>query len=171
MSDSVRPHRRQPIRLLRPWDSPGKNIGVGCHFLLQMLFWTWPNPTVSWSSNGHLTCPGYQHLIVYHTFSSLKCLFHLHQGHHILMGFYLFYLFYPESFAISCLYFRLLITVVPKSGGGGEHVTRNESSFLEPKIALNWQQQNGAFKPTVARNWILPMVLQGLQADPSTESW
>ena len=35
MSDSVRPHRRQPIRLPRPWDSPGKNTGVGCHFLLQ----------------------------------------------------------------------------------------------------------------------------------------
>ena len=35
MSDSVRPHRWQPTRLLRPWDSPGKNTGVGCHFLLQ----------------------------------------------------------------------------------------------------------------------------------------
>ena len=35
MSDSVRPHRRQPTRLLCPWDSPGKNTGVGCHFLLQ----------------------------------------------------------------------------------------------------------------------------------------
>ena len=37
MSDSVRPHRRQPIRLHRPWDSPGKNNGVGCHFLLQCM--------------------------------------------------------------------------------------------------------------------------------------
>ena len=35
MPDSVRPHRRQPTRLLYPWDSPGKNTGVGCHFLLQ----------------------------------------------------------------------------------------------------------------------------------------
>ena len=35
MSDSVRPHRRQPSRLPRPWDSPGKNNGVGCHFLFQ----------------------------------------------------------------------------------------------------------------------------------------
>ena len=35
VSDSVRPHRRQPTRLLRPWDSPGKNTGVGCHFLPQ----------------------------------------------------------------------------------------------------------------------------------------
>ena len=32
--DSVRPHRRQPTRLHRPWDSPGKSTGVGCHFLL-----------------------------------------------------------------------------------------------------------------------------------------
>ena len=37
MSDPVRPHRRQPTRLPRPWDSPGKNTGVGCHFLLQCL--------------------------------------------------------------------------------------------------------------------------------------
>ena len=34
VSDPVRPHRRQPTRLPRPWDSPGKNTGVGCHFLL-----------------------------------------------------------------------------------------------------------------------------------------
>ena len=37
MSDSVRPHRRQPTRFPRPWDSPGKNTGVGCHFLLQCM--------------------------------------------------------------------------------------------------------------------------------------
>ena len=37
MSDSVRPHRQQPTRLFRPWDSPGKNTGVGCHFLLQCM--------------------------------------------------------------------------------------------------------------------------------------
>ena len=30
-------HRRQPTRLPRPWDSPGKNTGVGCHFLLQSM--------------------------------------------------------------------------------------------------------------------------------------
>ena len=33
----MRPHRRQPTRLPRPWDSPGKSIGVGCHFLLQRM--------------------------------------------------------------------------------------------------------------------------------------
>ena len=37
MSDSVRAHRWQPTRLPRPWDSPGKNTGVGCHFLLQCM--------------------------------------------------------------------------------------------------------------------------------------
>ena len=35
MSDFVRPHRQQPTRLPGPWDFPGKNTGVGCHFLLQ----------------------------------------------------------------------------------------------------------------------------------------
>ena len=33
----MRPHRRQPSRLPHPWDSPGKNTGVGCHFLLQCM--------------------------------------------------------------------------------------------------------------------------------------
>ena len=37
MSDSVRPHRQQPTRLCHPWDSPGKNTGVGCHCLLQCM--------------------------------------------------------------------------------------------------------------------------------------
>ena len=37
MSDSVRHHRWQPTRLHHPWDSPGKNTGVGCHFLLQCM--------------------------------------------------------------------------------------------------------------------------------------
>ena len=37
MSDSVRPHRRQPMRLTHPWDFPGRNTGVGCHFLLQCM--------------------------------------------------------------------------------------------------------------------------------------
>ena len=36
-TNSMRPHRRQPTRLPHPWDSPGKNIEVGCHFLLQCM--------------------------------------------------------------------------------------------------------------------------------------
>ena len=39
VSDSLRPHRLQPTRLLRPWDFPGKSTGVGCHCLLR--FWSW----------------------------------------------------------------------------------------------------------------------------------
>ena len=46
MSNSVRPHRWQPTRLPRPWDSPGKNTGVGCHFLLQS------GPITSWQISG-----------------------------------------------------------------------------------------------------------------------
>ena len=37
MSDPLRPHRRQPTRLPQPWDSQGKNTGVGYHFLLQCM--------------------------------------------------------------------------------------------------------------------------------------
>ena len=56
MSDSVRPHRWQPTRLLYPWDSPGKNTGTGCHALLHRIF-----PT-------HRSNPGLPHgrRILYH---------------------------------------------------------------------------------------------------------
>ena len=37
LSNSVRPHRQQPTRLRHPWGSPGKNTGVGCHFLFQCM--------------------------------------------------------------------------------------------------------------------------------------
>ena len=50
MSDSVRPHRWQPTRLPHPWDSPGKNTGVGCHFLLQCM-------TVKRESEAAQSCP------------------------------------------------------------------------------------------------------------------
>ena len=45
------PHRRQPARLPRPWDSPGKNTGVGCHFLLQCM-------KVKSQSEVAQSCPG-----------------------------------------------------------------------------------------------------------------
>ena len=38
VSNSLQSHGLQPTRLLCPWDSPGKNTGVGCHFLLQGIF-------------------------------------------------------------------------------------------------------------------------------------
>ena len=38
VSDSLRPHGLEPTRLLYPWESPGKDTGVGCHFLLQGIF-------------------------------------------------------------------------------------------------------------------------------------
>ena len=40
MSDSLRPYGLKPIKPLCPWDSPGKNTGLGCHFLLQRIFLT-----------------------------------------------------------------------------------------------------------------------------------
>ena len=40
MSISVQPNEQEPARLLSPWDSPGKNTGVGCHALLQEIFTT-----------------------------------------------------------------------------------------------------------------------------------
>ena len=49
-SDAVRPHRRQPTRLPHPWDSQGKNTGVGCHFLLQCM-------TVKSESEVSQSCP------------------------------------------------------------------------------------------------------------------
>ena len=50
MSDSLWSHGLQPARLLCPWISPGKNTGVGCHFLLQRIF-----PTLGWNP-GLLHC-------------------------------------------------------------------------------------------------------------------
>ena len=40
VSDSLQPHGLQPTKLFSPWDFPGKNTGVGCHFLLQGIFMT-----------------------------------------------------------------------------------------------------------------------------------
>ena len=54
-SPFLQPHRRQPTRLPRPWDSPGKNTGVGCHFLLQGIFPTQgSNPSLRHSQAGSL---------------------------------------------------------------------------------------------------------------------
>ena len=58
MSNSVRSHRWQPTRLPCPWDSPGKNTGVGCHFLLQCTKvksekWKWSRSVVPDSQRPH----------------------------------------------------------------------------------------------------------------------
>ena len=72
MSDSLQPHGLKPTRLLCPWNSPGKNPGVGCHALLQEVFPTQEsNPcllgVVRWQAGSlplitgeahHLLCPG-----------------------------------------------------------------------------------------------------------------
>ena len=49
MSNSVQSHRWQPTRVLCPWDSPGKNTGVGCHFLLHARVWDECNCVVAWT--------------------------------------------------------------------------------------------------------------------------
>ena len=53
MPNSLQPLELLPIRLLCPWDFPGKNTEVGCHFLLQMIF-------LIQGSNPH-----FQHLLHY----------------------------------------------------------------------------------------------------------
>ena len=52
VSDSLQPHGLQPTRLLCPWDFPGKNTGVGCHFLLQGIFWPRDRTQVSCTAGG-----------------------------------------------------------------------------------------------------------------------
>ena len=55
MSDSLRPHGLQPIRLLRPWDFPGNRTGVGCHCLLHKSHIYWPFTLPLWSSFSELS--------------------------------------------------------------------------------------------------------------------
>ena len=62
MSNSLQPRGVQPTRLLSSWDSPGKNSGVGCHFLLQGIF---PTQELNlrllhlqyWQADSLLLCP------------------------------------------------------------------------------------------------------------------
>ena len=64
VSDSLRPHGLKPTRLLCPWNSPGKNTGVGCHSLLQGIF-----PTQG-SNLGFLHCR--------------KILYHVNHFHYLI---------------------------------------------------------------------------------------
>ena len=54
MSHSVRPHRRQPTRPLRPWDFPGKSTGVGCHCFLRPNSSFWQIKVVCISHTVHI---------------------------------------------------------------------------------------------------------------------
>ena len=67
MSDSVRPHRRQPTRLPLPWDSPGKNTGECCHFFLQGIFQTQE------SNPGLLHCRQIRYQLSHLLISMFKC--------------------------------------------------------------------------------------------------
>ena len=59
MSNSLSPYGLQPTRLLCPWDTPGKNTGVGCHFLLQGVF-----PAQRSNHISYVSCIGRQ--VLYH---------------------------------------------------------------------------------------------------------
>ena len=71
VSNSLQPHGLQPTRLLSLWDSPGKNSGVGCHFLLQGIFPTQGSnpallhyrqilyPSVTWETLHFMHSSGY----------------------------------------------------------------------------------------------------------------
>ena len=86
---TLRPHRRQPTRLLCPWDSPGKNTGVGCHFLLQQTAFRiykvsnkiWP--TVILSANTHGTICLASFPSSKHYLSSLLPSFHTHPNSYL----------------------------------------------------------------------------------------
>ena len=54
VSDSVWPHRRQPTRLLHPWDFPGKSTGVGCHCLLHLIHYSFLNPSETITSEKYV---------------------------------------------------------------------------------------------------------------------
>ena len=82
VSDSVWPHRWQPTRLPCPWDSPGKNTGVGCHFLLHKnnyLFYFWL-PYKKWPSTENLMFTFQEHFYVFtKSLRDLECHFLLCQ--------------------------------------------------------------------------------------------
>ena len=69
MSDSLRPHELQHTRLLCPWNSPGKNTGVGCHSFLQWVFLT------QGSNWGLLYCRQILYCLSYQGSPTTKCQF------------------------------------------------------------------------------------------------
>ena len=75
VSNSLRPRGLQATRLLRPWDFPGKNTGVGCHFLLQEVSWprdgTWVSHSASRCFNLWATRVENRYMYMYGWLSSL----------------------------------------------------------------------------------------------------
>ena len=104
MSDSLWPHGLWPTRLLCPWNSPGRNTGVGCHFLLQGIFVTRENEpaspalqvdSVPLSRQGN---PAWHHSKWYTFMSCLICtVSHLNQTLRFLRILNFFNPFYPQS--------------------------------------------------------------------------
>ena len=73
MSNSLRPHGLQPTRLLCPWDFPGKDTGVGCHFLLHMEQRGRINSCRSWDSRGVWEpADGWQAIVAEETAGKIK---------------------------------------------------------------------------------------------------
>ena len=129
--DSVRPHRQKPTRLPRPCDSPGKNTGVGCHFLLQCEKVKSESevaqscPTLSsrphglqptrllrpWDSPGKRTGAGCHCLLRIYSLSLWICLFwtcHIN-------GIKQYMVFYVWFLSLSMMYSRLIHVVVCSS--------------------------------------------------------
>ena len=138
MSDSVWPQRQQPTRLLCPWDSPGKNTGVGRHFLLQCMevksesevAQSCPTP----SDTMNCSLPG----------SSIHGIFQLPLDKHYLFLFYLYiFLFVKISsthYISFCILFFKLIYVSSKSIS----IIRKVFSFVcwfHDYIVLCWRRK------------------------------
>ena len=106
LSDPLRPHGLYPTRLLYPWDSPGKNTGVGCHFLLQGIFW--PRDQIHISSCT-LSGWGSSHLflvcwaILPQRLAKLKCCFCIIEVHPC----FIVYAFYFLFFIFLYMHFKL----------------------------------------------------------------
>ena len=71
------PHGLQPARLLCPWDFPGKNTGVGGHFLLQGIFWLRDGTHVSCIAGSFFTTvpPGKTFRMLFVIFATWPCLY------------------------------------------------------------------------------------------------
>ena len=95
MSYSLRPHGRQPARLLGPWDFTGKNTEVGCHFLLQDLPDLGIKPTFLMS---HVACM--LNLFLFIEITGVFCVYHA-SASLLLFSFPVFYWIF-ELYSFSC---------------------------------------------------------------------